>query len=613
MTNNTPTATPSGEGTLLIFGGTTEGRIAVDVCEQAGKTFYYSTKGNSQDVEMHHGKRLTGAMSADEMTAFCTAHNIGCIIDAAHPFAECLHREIAAVGIPVIRLERQTSALTANITYCDGYDDAVRRMQAEGIDRLIAFSGANTISKLKPFWQHHHTVFRILDREESIAIARQNGFPTEHLIYYSDTHALPTADEEMATLQSVVETFPAGGKTAFFTKQSGSSGGYEAKVEAALRLGLNVFVIKAPRLPYHWTFVSGRHTLRRAIEQTMPSFFPLKTGLTTGACATAAAKAALMSLLYGDCPEDMHFALPDGEIMSIPVIQAEHGTATVVKPSNDDPDVTRGCHITATVSLDDSGEITFAQGEGVGRVTLPGLGIPVGGPAINPTPRRMMTAELRAVISQHYAASADRVGAKVTISVADGTELAKRTFNYKVGVVGGISIIGTSGIVHPLSNEAFMLSIRRELEVAKAVGCTTIGLVSGMKSERALRAAADASAGCVRYVHYGNFIGHALSLCHELGFARVVVGIMIGKAVKLAAGNLDTHSHKVLLDRGFLCSLAPEYADRISQITMARELWDFMPPSFFDIIRQKCLEHCATVFPNGEIEIQLIDNNTQYS
>lgn len=581
MTSNTPKATPIGEGTLLIFGGTTEGRLAIDVCEQAGKPFYYSTKGSTQDVEMHNGVRLTGAMSANEIQTFCDTHNIRCIIDAAHPYAEELHRAIATTNVPVIRLVRDTVQYSGCL-YCNSFDDAISKMEAAGIERLIAFSGANTISKLKPFWQKHPTVFRILNRPESIAIAERNGFPSDSLIFYKDTKILPTIEEETSLLKSIKECHPSVDSWAMITKDSGSNGGFEAKVTAALNLGIKVFVVKRP-VQAHWYSATGRHTLRRAIEHIVPDFFPLKTGLTTGACATAAAKAALLSLLYDEQPEEVHFALPDGEIMSIPVLHAGNGTATVVKPDNDDPDVTKGCHITASVALNNSGKITFLQGEGVGRVTLPGLGIPVGEPAINPTPRRTIAEEIRAL---------SKCGYDVTINVENGRELAKRTFNNKVGVVDGISIIGTSGIVHPLSNEAFIQSIRRELEVAKASGCETIGLVSGMKSERAIGG---------RCVHYGNFIGEALKACHELGFPNVIVGIMIGKAVKLAEGHLDTHSHKVAMNKDFLCSLAPDYADKISQITMARQLWDFMPQSFFDTVRQKCLAHCRSVFPNDAL------------
>lgn len=557
---------------ILIFGGTTEGRVAVEVCEQAGKPFYYSTKGSSQEVVLHHGVRLTGAMTAEDIRLFCQEHDVRCIIDAAHPFAEGLHKAVADSGITTIRLQRQFGERIEGVTYCKDYKEAIAKMQEADVKRLLALSGVNTIAKLRGYWENHDTLFRILKREESMEVVRRNGFPESHLLFYPDT--MPSVEEEMAMMQDA-------GCDAILTKESGGSGGYENKVNAAKRLGLKVFVVEHPTLPQQWIYVTGRHTLRRAIQEVVPEFFPLKTGLTTGACATAATKAALLSLLTGDMPEEVCFALPDGEVLTIPV-ECEHpGTATTVKDFSDDPDVLKGCRITSAVALNDSGEMRFLQGRGVGTVTLPGLGIPVGEPAINPTPRRMITEEARSLTDK---------GIDVTISVVNGEELWHQTFNHKVGVMGGISIIGTSGIVSPLSNEAFIESIGRELEVAKAIGCTAIGFASGKQGENALHKAEPS----LRVIHYGNFVGEALKKAHQLGFRRVVLGIMIGKAVKLAEGHLDTHSHKVSAD--------------LSKwgVTMARELWDVMPLEFFRDIERQCLHHCRTVFPDGELEVRVV-------
>lgn len=554
---------------ILIFGGTTEGRIAVDVCEQAGKPFYYSTKSGSQEVALHHGKRLTGAMTAEDVERFCKEHDIRCIIDAAHPFAEALHRTIAESGVPVVRLCRKFAEHEDGINYLKDWDEAAKEINCK---KLLALSGVNTIAKLKDYWKSHDTIFRILNREESMDIVRKNGFPKENILFYPQ--AMPTIDEEMAVMKE-------SGCDAILTKESGESGGFDVKVHAALNLGLKVYVVECPTLPEDWIYVDGPHTLRRAIQSIVPEYFPLKTGLTTGACATAAAKAAVMSLLTGECPEDVRFSLPDGEMLTIPVECDETGKASVVKESNDDYDVTKGCRITAVVNFRNDGEIVFLQGEGVGRVTLPGLGIPVGEPAINPTPRQMIRDEIRSITDK---------GFDIRISVEGGEALWHQTFNHKVGVVDGISIIGTSGIVSPLSNEAFIESIARELRVAKAIGHTAIGFASGKKGENALKAMEPN----LRVIHYGNFIGEALRKAHQEGFERVVLGIMIGKAVKLADGHLDTHSHKVSAD--------------LSKwgVKMARELWDIMPPSFFEEIERKCLEHCRKVFPDGVLEVRLV-------
>lgn len=603
---------PSTErASILIFGGTTEGRLAIDVCEQAGSTYYYSTKSDMQKIEMQHGIRLSGAMTDNDIITFCREHNVCCIIDAAHPFAENLHHTISMCEIPVIRVQRDFCKQRSGVTYCKDYDDAVQQLRATDINHLLALSGVNTIARLKPYWKEHHTTFRILNRQESREIVFRNQFSIDEVIYYNSDNSIPSFEEEKSLMLSI-------GCDAIITKESGQAGGFDAKVDAALSLGLKVFVIEHPTLPSNWTYVTGKHGLRRAIEHLVPSFFPLKTGLTTGACATAATKAAAVSLLFDEYPEEISFSLPDGEILSIPVEHISKGVAAVIKDNNDDPDVTKGCRILSKVertydfiipasdnaitsqsnpisATHSDNLITFNQGSGVGKVTLPGLGIPVGEPAINPTPRRMITDELKSLTNEHLT---------VTISVENGEELAKRTFNHKVGVIGGISIIGTSGIVHPLSNDAFISSIRREINVAWAIGERAIALVAGMKSETALRKERD-----IRCVHYGNFIGEALKAAHDIGFRRVTLAIMIGKAVKLAEGHLDTHSHKVAMNKDFLRSIAQSIGiddSPISGITMARELHDVMPAPFFDHIVQLCHSCCLTVFPDGELTIRLI-------
>ncbi len=627
---------------ILIFGGTTEGRIAAETLDDAGKPFYYSTKSELQEVQMHNGVRLSGAMTKDDIVTFSKEHGIVCLVDAAHPFATNLHNTIAEastiLGIPVIRLQRTFSQIVEGATYCKNYQEAITAMEEQGVTRLLALSGANTISKLKDFWTKHETFFRILHREESIEIARRSDFPEDHLVFYNEDNTLPRIEDEVKTMQGI-------DADAIITKDSGKTGGMPAKIEAARQLGMKIFIIEPPTLPSSFIIVTGRHTLRRAVEAITKDFFPLRTGITTGACATAATKAALLALLTGEAQDEVSFALPDGEILTIPVedtiIGNGYAESIVVKDAGDDPDVTNGCRVHSRIKNypdgtplpimgDGSGDrvhkIRFFGGPGVGTVTLPGLGLEVGGPAINNTPRKMMTDEIRALSDKDY---------DVTISVEGGEELAKRTFNSKVGVVGGISIIGTSGIVSPLSNEAFVQSIRREIEVAKAIGCEHIAFVSGKKAEEKIQSIlfqashlndntdiqgsirmasplpimGEGSGERVRIIHYGNFIGEVLKIAHEMGFINVTLGIMIGKAVKLAEGHLDTHSHKVTMNKEFLKSLAGNNADKIDGITLARELWDIMPQEFFDKIKQCCYEHCRTVFPDGTLNIILIKDD----
>ena len=605
---------------ILVFGGTTEGRKATEVLEEAGKTYYYSTKTGEQELTLHHGVRIDGAMDGEAMMSFVRKHEIRLIVDAAHPFAAKLHETIAEVAeslhIPIIRYERIYPPRDPDITWIDDYSQV-----PADIHTLLATTGVQSISRLK--WLEAKgikVIYRILKRESSISeAAKQQTHPLPLPVSEGSIMSIPPlTDKEYIWVSSDGNhSHPlqggAGGGSAILLKESGISGGFVEKVTVARERGMRIIVLK--RTPLFspprgedtkqqespafggvrggFSIVNGPHGLRRMVEQLLPDFFPMKTGLTTGACATAAVKAALLSLM-GEEADEIRFALPDGETLSIPVEVERPGVASVVKDYSDDPDVTRGCKITAEVQLTDTTEIRFMQGKGVGIVTLPGLGLPVGEPAINPTPRRMIEQTIRELTNQ---------GCDVTISVENGEEIAQKTFNARVGVLGGISIIGTSGIVSPLSNEAFIESIRREMEVAKAIGCTEIGLVSGKTSEDALMKERD-----IRCIHYGNFIGEALKIASSLEFRQVTIAIMIGKAVKLAEGHLDTHSHKVTMNREFLKQIAGSDTNRIDRITLARELWDIMPPAFFEKIQNLCYKHCRKVFPEGELTIKIIKN-----
>lgn len=596
---------------ILILGGTTEGRVAVRVADEVAATYYYSTKGTLQSIECAHGIRLTGAMNAEEMECFCRDHAIKLLIDVAHPFAQVLHQTIEKVSkclqIPVIRYERRYPPRDEDLIWCDSYADAIHQMENKGIQRLLALSGVNTLAPLRPYWRSHTTWFRILEREESLSLAEKQGFPQERLVFYRE------GEDELKLLEQLHPD-------AILTKESGFSGYFTDKVNAARQFGIPVFVVKRPALPETFYRVYGEDGLRKQIERLLPEFFPLKSGYTTGACATAAAKAALLALLSRKEQTESQITLPSGEQITLPVAYTEwagcSATCTVIKESGDDPDVTNHSRIRVTVQLsleasgcDDTERVIFLAGEGVGTVTLPGLGLKVGGPAINATPRKMIRQELIPLLP-----SPDSV-AIVTVSVPGGEELAKRTFNPKLGIIGGISIIGTSGIVRPFSSDAFIASIRKEASVAKAIGCETLVINSGAKSERYLRSL-YASLPPQSFVHYGNFIGETLKIAADLGFKQVILGIMIGKAVKLAEGFLDTHSKKVVMNKGFLQDVAKEAkceeatVDAINRITLARELWELLTEKdqnrFFPLLLQKCKSYCAPILPDGELTLLLI-------
>jgi len=585
---------------ILILGGTTEGRMAVKVADEAGRRFWYSTRGDLQQVESRNGVNVTGAMDTGAMNAFCHEHEIKLIVDAAHPFASRLHTTVAEVSnnlsIPVIRYERTYPGHTDDIIWCKDYDDAINRLEKAGVESLLALTGVQTITTLKPYWEKHKCIFRVLDRKESVEHARNAGFNTDNLVFYGN-------GSDLELMRKVKPQ-------AVITKESGLSGGFTEKADAAHELGIQLYAVCRPQLPDGFITVTGNHGLRKEIEKLVPGFYELNTGFTTGACATAAAKAALTALLSGEEQTKVRFSIPNGEAFTLPVqdcrIGKDWAQASVVKDAGDDPDVTNGCTVCVKVALSREPGVHFLQGEGVGRITLPGIGLEVGQPAVNPVPRRMIVQELTALYEG---------GLDVTISVPGGAELAKKTFNPKLGIVDGISIIGTLGVVRPFSDEAFVEAIRREVEVAKAIGAPRLVINSGARSERFVKALYP-NLPAQAFVHYGNYIGDTIRIAAEIGFRDITMGLMIGKAVKLAAGMLDTHSREGVMDKNFIRKMARESGcpwrirRAIGRITLARELWTLIPDeyleSFCTTVIRYCHTHCDTLLTSGSLTILLI-------
>ena len=568
---------------ILVFGGTTEGRKAVEVLEEGGSLYFYSTKTGEQDITLHHGQRIDGALDAESMRTFCVEHDIRLIVDAAHPFASQLHLTIAQVSeslnIPTIRYERIYPERDSEITWIDDYSQIPR-----DIHSLLATTGVQSISKLKPLEAEGIRIYyRILQRESSIALALKQGASPEQLCYYENPQDIPVEAE------------------AILLKESGLSGGFSEKVEAAKAKGMRIIALKRPQTPANFTIVNGPYGLRRAVEKLLPEFYPLHSGLTTGTCATAAAVAAALRLLKKEKPEEVPVLLPDGETIYVPVSYSEE-YASVFKDAGDDPDVTNGLEIRASVKPSETFEIL--GGEGVGRFTLPGFDYPPGEAAINKAPREMIRQNL-----ESYG-----VPLQVTISVPEGAEIARRTFNPRLGIEGGISIIGVSGIVKPFSEEAFIDSIRKCMTVAKASGSDRVVINSGGKSERFVKALYP-DLPRQAFVEYGNYIGETLKMAHELHFENVTLGVMLGKAVKLAAGHLDTHSRKTTMDKAFIQKMLHEASCDIdiSGITLARELWDMVPSDRLNnvacTIISHCREHCESLLPDSSLTILLIDDN----
>ncbi|TFL18267.1 cobalt-precorrin-5B (C(1))-methyltransferase [Jannaschia formosa] len=280
---------------------------------------------------------------------------------------------------------------------------------------------------------------------------------------------------------------------------------------------------------------------------------PLRRGWTTGACATAATRAAVEGLWTGRVPAEVTIRLPRGQTPSFVIAGARLGEgwaeAEVVKDAGDDPDVTHGATIRVRVRAS-AGGVTFRAGEGVGIVTKPGLPIPVGEPAINPVPRAMMD---EAVAEAAVLFGADP-GVEITVSVPGGAEIARRTWNPRLGIEGGLSILGTTGIVRPFSCAAWIASIHRGVDVARADGLTHVAGCTGATSERVVQALHGLPDHAM--LDMGDFAGGMLKYIARHPIPRVTVGGGVGKLAKLAQGALDLHSKRSQVDLALLSDWA---------------------------------------------------------
>jgi cobalt-precorrin-5B (C1)-methyltransferase len=283
--------------------------------------------------------------------------------------------------------------------------------------------------------------------------------------------------------------------------------------------------------------------LREKPQQT------LRRGWTTGACATAATKAALTALLTGRFPDPVEITLPKGERVSFVLAREERGDgwarAGIIKDAGDDPDVTHGALVQATVRLQNDG-VVFKAGEGVGMVTKPGLPIAVGEPAINPVPRQMM-AQVAAELG---------TGAEIEISIPGGAALAEKTWNPRLGIVGGLSILGTTGIVNPFSCAAWIASIHRGIDVARAMGLGHVAGCTGSTSEDAVRAHFGLPLEAM--LDMGDFAGGVLKYLRLHPVPRLTIGGGFGKISKLAQGAMDLHSGRSQVDFEWLAARVPE-------------------------------------------------------
>jgi cobalt-precorrin-5B (C1)-methyltransferase len=295
---------------------------------------------------------------------------------------------------------------------------------------------------------------------------------------------------------------------------------------------------------------------------------PLRRGWTTGACAAAAARAAYEGWLTGSFPDPVTIRLPGGAQPSFPLALAERAEdearAGIVKDAGDDPDVTHGALVISAVRSGPRGSgLSFRAGSGVGTVTRPGLPLAVGEPAINPAPRRMIAAALAELTGEP--APPDLV---VTISIPGGEALAAKTLNGRLGIVGGLSILGTTGIVIPYSCSSWIHSIHRGIDVARAAGISHIAAATGSTSEAAV--AQLYSLPEIALIDMGDFAGGTLKYLRRHPVGRLTLAGGFGKLAKLASGHLDLHSSRSRLDIGWLADRLGEAGGPAASVAAAR-------------------------------------------
>jgi cobalt-precorrin-5B (C1)-methyltransferase len=344
----------------------------------------------------------------------------------------------------------------------------------------------------------------------------------------------------------------------------------------------------------------------------------LRTGYTTGTCAAAATKAALSTLLNREKLEKVNVSLPKAKqiVIDISWIKYENEksvTAAVVKDGGDDPDVTNGAEVRSTVSLlETSNKIIIDGGVGVGRVTKPGLGLEIGKAAINPTPLKMINKAIDETLRQEQR---DRYGLSVIISVPKGEEIAMKTDNPRLGILGGISILGTTGIVIPYSTASFAASIRQSIDVSKAMGSDSVILTTGGRSEDFAHDIFGNSIADHAYIQIGDFIGFSIKQCAIKKIKKAYVIGFIGKLTKMAMGIKQTHVKGSHVDMNFLAELANrcgannELAKKIKLANTARHVGELVDEfglsMFYDALCKEVYNHLSKYSPS-ELQIKII-------
>ncbi len=360
---------------------------------------------------------------------------------------------------------------------------------------------------------------------------------------------------------------------------------------------------------------------------------PLRKGWTTGACATAATAAAYQALLTGTFPDPVTITLPHGEEPRFALKRADLGkreaTASVIKDASDDPDVTHGAEIVVTVALRESGgesgqgnnkgnnkDITFRAGPGVGTVTRPGLALEVGEPAINPGPRKMMASAIEGLArTLGNETGGPGVPISITVSIPGGETLAEKTLNGRLGIEGGLSVLGTTGVVIPYSCSSWIHSIHRGVDVARASGLTHIAAATGRTSEDAARNLLGLEETAL--IDMGDFAGGLLKYLRKNPVERLTLAGGIGKMTKLAQGAMDLHSSKSRVDRkalaGMLASLGADAetsaeAENANTAAEVIETAQSLGLPLGDLIAQQAREAALATLSGGtSVEVVIVD------
>ncbi|MEZ8190880.1 cobalt-precorrin-5B (C(1))-methyltransferase [Vibrio sp. 1F279] len=355
----------------------------------------------------------------------------------------------------------------------------------------------------------------------------------------------------------------------------------------------------------------------------------LRSGFTTGACAAAASRAAVQTLLTGQKPDYISITLPNGEPATFKVafIQTSNDavTASIVKDAGDDPDCTHEAHIQSLARWHSEPGFHIDGGVGVARVTLPGLELPVGQAAINPVPRKnildMVTLEWNQATSQQK----KHVGILLEICVPDGEERAKETIGPRLGLIGGISILGTRGTVKPYSTSAFSASVRQSVQIAKQNGQNHLVLTTGSRTEKSAMAMLP-SYDSMCFIQAGDFVGVGLRAAKRYQVSKITVVAMIGKLGKMVAGHMMTHVSGKAIDFSLLADLAiqsgasSEFTEAVSQANTGRHVLDTWKEAqsgqeipnydFLTLLCKQAAEHAAVyVKHHVSIEFKLIDFN----